>query len=88
MHALADTGVPVPQVFKLETDSTVLGAPFYLMERVPGDIEHRSELPDHESTYRRAMYREKARVLGRLHALEPDEVGLTGFGRPGNFFER
>lgn len=88
LQALPDSGVPVPKVFELETNPDVLGAPFYLMERVPGIIEHRSDLPDHDPTYRQSLYREKARVLGRLHAIDPDAVGLTGFGRPGNFFER
>jgi aminoglycoside phosphotransferase (APT) family kinase protein len=88
LHALRDSGVPVPKVFKLETDTLVLGAPFYLMERVSGIIEHRSELPDHDQAYRGALYRQKAHVLGRLHAIDPDAVGLKGFGKPGNFFER
>lgn len=88
LRALPNSGVPVPKVFRLETDRAILGAPFYLMERVPGIIEHRSDLPDHDPAYRRLLYREKARVLGRLHAIDPDAVGLTGFGRPGNFFER
>lgn len=88
LSALPDTGVPVPKVFELETDPAVLGAPFYLMERVSGIIEHRSDLPNQNAAYRHALYREKARILGRLHALDPQAQELEGFGRSGNFFAR
>ena len=36
MSALADTAVPVPQMLAHCTDPEVLGAPFYVMERVEG----------------------------------------------------
>src|SRR3712207_1527914 len=36
MSALADTEVPVPRTFARCTDDSVLGAPFYVMERVDG----------------------------------------------------
>ena len=29
-----------------------------------------------------------ARVLARLHTVEPAEIGLAEFGRPGNYYER
>src|SRR5215217_8158509 len=34
MSALAGTGVPVPQTYAHCTDTDVIGAPFYVMERV------------------------------------------------------
>ena len=34
--ALAPTAVPVPEALLLCADPAVIGAPFYLMERVPG----------------------------------------------------
>jgi len=37
MRALASTAVPVPAVLWFEDDPAVLGAPFYLMERVKGE---------------------------------------------------
>ena len=36
--ALASSGVPVARMFRLEGPDSVLGAPFYLMERVVGHI--------------------------------------------------
>ncbi|HMC71313.1 MAG TPA: phosphotransferase family protein, partial [Mycobacteriales bacterium] len=44
MTALASTDVPVPQTLALCTDDAVLGAPFYVMERVRGHIV-RDRLP-------------------------------------------
>ncbi len=38
LEALEHTAVPVPKVRFLETDRSVLGVPFYLMERVDGRI--------------------------------------------------
>ncbi len=37
MRALANTGVPVPAVAWHEPDANVLGAPFYIMQRVSGE---------------------------------------------------
>ena len=36
LRALASTGVPAPRAFYFEDDPTVLGAPFLVMEKVPG----------------------------------------------------
>jgi aminoglycoside phosphotransferase (APT) family kinase protein len=37
MRALAGTAVPVPAVAWYEPDAAVLGAPFFVMERIPGE---------------------------------------------------
>lgn len=47
MDALAGSGVPVPEMVRLEEDKNLLGAPFYLMERLHGQVFHESTLPDH-----------------------------------------
>ena len=36
MKALKGTGVPVPEMFWMEKEAAVIGAPFYLMERLNG----------------------------------------------------
>jgi aminoglycoside phosphotransferase (APT) family kinase protein len=38
MSALGSTDVPLPKVFGLEKDTTFLGSPFFVMERVDGDV--------------------------------------------------
>lgn len=89
MSALADSDVPVPRTYAHCTDDTVLGAPFYVMERVPGEaFRTAAQLeplgPEVTATLARSM----VEVLARLHAVVPDEVGLGEFGRPARFLER
>src|SRR5262249_62290307 len=44
LSALADTNVPVPRPILFCNDASVIGAPFYLMGRVPG-VVIRAKLP-------------------------------------------
>ena len=88
MRALGATDVPVPRVLWLEEDATILGTPFYLMERLEGRVFSDTTLPGVTPADRRAMYLDMARVLARLHAVRPAAVGLSDFGKPGNYFAR
>lgn len=88
MRALQDTGVPVPKVIHLCADTSVIGSMFYLMEHVEGRIFLNAALPEVSSTERRDMYDEMNRVLAALHSVDVDAVGLTDFGRPGDYFAR
>ncbi|QFZ24457.1 phosphotransferase family protein [Saccharothrix syringae] len=87
--ALADTAVPVPRVELLCTDTDVLGAPFYLMEEVPGvALRHRDQCPWLTPDHARALSHRLVDVLADLHAVDPAEVGLGDFGRPEGFLRR
>jgi aminoglycoside phosphotransferase (APT) family kinase protein len=88
MDALAGSGVPVPEMVRLEEDKNLLGAPFYLMERLHGQVFHESTLPDHTPQARLAIYDHKARVLANLHRVDVAEKGLEDYGRKGPFFSR
>lgn len=88
MRALAATDVPVPRVLWLEEDASILGTPFYVMERLEGRVFADTALPGVTPADRRAMYLDMARVLARLHAVRPADVGLSDFGKPGNYFAR
>jgi aminoglycoside phosphotransferase (APT) family kinase protein len=74
----------------LEDADGPLGASFYVMERVVGHI-CRNALPvgyaDSEAQ-RAGIGRALIDTLAQLHAVVPDEVGLTEFGRPAGFMER
>ncbi len=90
MAALADTPVPVPRMLHLCTDPAVLGAPFYVMERVEGHV-CREELPPGyaDAPEQRALIGEGlVRVLADLHAVDPAGVGLAEFGRPEGYLAR
>lgn len=88
MQALASTGVPVPHMVHFEADATVVGTPFYLMERLEGRVFADCTLPGASRTDRHAMYMAMAATLARLHSVDWEAVGLGDYGRPGNYFER
>jgi aminoglycoside phosphotransferase (APT) family kinase protein len=91
MHALRTAGahVPVPKVLALCEDRDVIGAPFYLMERVDGVVV-RGELPDELSSLgdRGAMATRLVDTLTALRAVDIDVAGLASFGRPDGYLER
>lgn len=88
MHALWDTGVPVPKMYCLCEDPEVIGTKFYVMEMVEGRLFTETSLPGHSPEARRAIYLDLARVMAELHKVDPAAVGLGDFGRPGNYYER
>jgi aminoglycoside phosphotransferase (APT) family kinase protein len=88
MKALADTGVPVPRMFALCDDDSVIGSMFYVMEFMEGRIFWNGALPEQSPAERRAIYDEMARVLAALHDVDLEKTGLTDYGRPGNYFAR
>jgi aminoglycoside phosphotransferase (APT) family kinase protein len=88
MKALAKTDVPVPEMFCLCEDKAVIGTKFYVMEMVEGRLFTELLLPSLTPEERGAIYRDMARVMASLHSVDVDAVGLTEFGRPGNYYER
>jgi aminoglycoside phosphotransferase (APT) family kinase protein len=90
ISALAPTAVPVPRTLHLGTDPSVLGAPFYVMERVVG-VHVGDDLPPgyaDRPEQRRAVGEGLVDVLADLHSVDPDAVGLGDFGRPEGFTAR
>ncbi|HEX7356045.1 MAG TPA: phosphotransferase family protein, partial [Mycobacteriales bacterium] len=88
--ALGPTGFPVPGIVAVERTGTLVGQPFYVMERVHGHII-RSELPAGYAdtpAERRTLAERLIRTLADLHAFEPAAIGLGEFGRPTGFMER
>lgn len=88
MHALYETDVPVPKMFALCEDPSIIGTKFYIMEMIEGRLFTESSLPTLTKSERRAIYLDLARVMANLHAVDPISVGLETFGRPGNYYER
>lgn len=89
MSALQGTGVPVPRMFAFCDDTDVLGAPFYLMERVAGMPYRRAtELAALGEERTRAISTQLVDALTSLHAIDPAAVGLADFGRPEGFLGR
>jgi len=88
MKALASTPVPVPRMHLLCEDPSVIGTKFYVMEKVEGRVYANPLMPEAAPAERAPIYRHLADVLAALHAVSPEAVGLGGFGRPGNYYER
>jgi aminoglycoside phosphotransferase (APT) family kinase protein len=89
LSALGPTAVPVPDVLHLCEDESVLGAPFYLMARVPGEVYRReAQTAPLGEAARRDLAFEMIDTLVALHSVDPIDVGLGDFGRPDGFLER
>ncbi len=89
IKALRGTDVPVPDVLHLSGDASPIGRMFYVMAHVEGRIFWDPALPELASNEERAAASDAMnRVLAALHDVDVDAVGLSDFGRPGNYFER
>ncbi len=58
------------------------------MAFVEGRVLHDQSLPGMTPQERTAIYQETSRVLAALHKVDPQAIGLEGFGKPGNYFQR
>jgi aminoglycoside phosphotransferase (APT) family kinase protein len=89
ISALRDTDVPVPKTHVLCEDDAIIGSMFYVMEYKEGRILWDPQLPEAaDNAERAATYDAMNQTLAALHNVDVDAVGLTDFGRPGNYFER
>jgi aminoglycoside phosphotransferase (APT) family kinase protein len=88
LTALADTDVPVAHCHALCADESVIGTMFYVMDYVEGRVLWDPTLPGMTPDERRAIFDEMNRVLAALHCVDYAAVGLSDFGRPGNYFAR
>jgi aminoglycoside phosphotransferase (APT) family kinase protein len=88
--ALADTEVPVPPTLGYEPDPGVSGAPFYVMAYVPGEVIRDTATAERALTAgtRAAAGEDVVDVLVRLHAIDPDEVGLGDLARRDGYLDR
>jgi len=86
--ALAATDVPVPRTYCLCEDESVIGQAFYVMDWVGGRIFRDPTLPGMQPAERRAIYDAMNETMARLHRVDFRAVGLEGYGKPGNYFER
>jgi aminoglycoside phosphotransferase (APT) family kinase protein len=88
MAALRTVGVPVPAMVLYCDDREVIGTLFYIMERLEGRVFHDAALPGVTVEERGQMYRSLAQALAALHNVNPAAVGLSDYGKSGNYFTR
>ena len=90
ISALAGTDVPVPRVLAHADGGPPVDAPCYVMEYLEGVVPL-AELPAGwagTEPERRRAGAALVDVLVRLHAVDPEAVGLADFGRPEGFLAR
>jgi len=88
-RALAGTAVPVAAIL-FQDAGELIGVPFYVMEKVDGYVI-RDALPAgwaDSAADRHAIADVLVDTLADLHAIDPDEIGLSGYGRPSGLGER
>ena len=89
LRALASTPVRVPAVLAVCPDPTVIGAPFYVMERVGGQVVTTSLPEPLDNPVQRARIADELiDSLVELHAVDWTAIGLEGFGRPSGYLDR
>ncbi|KAG8162201.1 hypothetical protein KVR01_007966 [Diaporthe batatas] len=81
-------GFPVPKVFDLCEDSSIIGTPFYLMEFVKGRIMTDMDLGELSPSDRRRAWFSAIETLAWLHSLDPDQIGLKDYGKKTGFYNR
>ena len=86
--ALRGTGVPVPRTYVYSDDRSVVGTPFYVMDFAAGRHFQDPALPELDAADRAALWDDINRVIATLHEVDYAAIGLSDFGRPGNYFER
>ncbi len=91
LKALQDTEVPVPRVYAACDDPGYIGAPFYLMEYMRGEVIRAdgsgagfANTPERRTAISEAM----VDLLVALGQVDWRAVGLEGFGRPDGYLER
>jgi aminoglycoside phosphotransferase (APT) family kinase protein len=89
LSALRDTPARVPDVLAVCEDAETIGAPFYVMERIEGEVIVASIPPQLDTPeQRRRISDELIDSLVEIHAVDWRAAGLEGFGKPTGYLER
>ena len=89
ISALKNTDVPVPETLLFCEDDSVIGTPFYVMEWVEGRIfRDPAASGASDARERSAIFDDMNNTLARIHLLDWEALGLTDYGKPGNYMDR
>src|SRR5216683_4759415 len=88
ISALADSDVPVPRTYALCTDDNVIGTMFFVMEYLEGRMYPDTKMPEASVAERAGIYDAINDAAARLHKVDYAALGLSDYGKPGNFFAR
>jgi aminoglycoside phosphotransferase (APT) family kinase protein len=89
LTAVADAPIRTPKVLATCDDPSVIGAPFYVMERVDGHVIT-WQLPEvfDAPEERRRIGDELIDTLVEIHAVDWAACGLEGYGKPTGYLDR
>lgn len=81
---------PAPRALLYCDDAEILGAPFYLMERIHGIVLRRKLPAGLEISSEKARQLDESFIdtLARLHALDYSAIGLGDLGKPEGYLAR
>ncbi|WP_051791896.1 phosphotransferase family protein [Amycolatopsis jejuensis] len=91
MQSLESSDVPVPKVLWLETDEDVIGRPFYVMERLHGEVYEPRIPEDVLSTPKervQRMYTDLVHKIAAVHNTDWRVLGLGFLGKGKGHLER
>lgn len=89
LRALQSTAARVPKVLAVGEDERIIGCPFYVMERVPGEVIVWQTPPALDNPeQRRRIGEELIDALVEIHGVDWRAAGLEGFGKPTGYLER
>lgn len=87
LTAVQDADVRTPRVLATCDDERVIGAPFYVMECVEGDVLT-SEIPSALQDECGRIGEELVDALVEVHAVDWRACGLEGYGKPTGYLDR
>ena len=88
LSAVQDADVRTPRVLATCDDESVIGAPFYVMELIEGDVLTTELPPALEGEARARIGDELVDALVEVHAVDWRACGLEGYGKPTGYLER
>jgi aminoglycoside phosphotransferase (APT) family kinase protein len=88
LQALGRAGFPVAHVFAVCADAGILGSSFYVMEMIEGRIFWDASFPQVARQERPTYFDAMNSAIAALHQIDYVALGLSDFGRPGNYFAR
>jgi aminoglycoside phosphotransferase (APT) family kinase protein len=88
LSAMGSQGFPVPRVYALCEDDSVLGTPFYVMDMVAGRVVWEAHFPGLSNQDRAAHFDAMNATIAQLHTYDPAAIGLGDYGRATGFVER
>jgi aminoglycoside phosphotransferase (APT) family kinase protein len=88
LSALAGQDFPAARPLVYCEDESVIGTAFYVMTHIEGRVIWEPSMPGADPVERRAVFKNMAQTLARLHSFDPQAIGLGDFGKADGYTMR